>query len=812
MRLSSVTGRGPMGDFGQEVFCSKEYRMASPIRQIRHIVASAAVVLVVGPTFLAARGVDLDHMVQADWAAQERRLGRSPADPQAIAQTYEKAKALLGNLQTLSPQPDLADDRLALESLGATMAKLDQFDEAERLALYHQVRSIGRGMALKNPLVANKRIAFMKRRRFICQMLHEYLGYYYDYGDIAGGGVYVLEQPGRSLNVRDLIHGRLPQGNYATLALSYDARMLYFGFAKRAPEKYDYHSPTRRCFHIWAVNANGSDLRQLTSGTEDDFDPCPLPDGGIAFMSSRRGGFGRCHNLWEPLPTYTLHRMDADGGNVTTLSYHETNEWHPAVLADGRIAYSRWDYVDRSAAHYHGLWVSNPDGTGADVLFGSYTGYSQGPNACFQPRAIPDSRKVLFVAGAHHAVVGGSLVLLDPARIRLDSASGEDCLESLEVLTPEVCFPEVPHGRPRWPSSYFHSPWPLSEDYYLVAFSHKPLPGMGPNVSDDNYTGLYYFDRFGNLELLYADADFSCMYPIPLEPRPAPPVVASSLDPELGDKGEFVLADVRQSLFPLPASRPIRQLRIFQILPKTGNHVANQPRIGYANAESARMMLGTVPVEADGSAYFRAPARKPLYFQAVDETGHAVQSMRSVTYLQPGERQSCIGCHEPPDAAVAARSNLMALRRPPSHIEPGPPGTQPMGYPLLVQPVLDRHCIGCHDGGQGQLKAAPILTSEPAGTFSKSYESLKPYVRWYEWGDRSIREIGTRPGQIGADESPLLRILRDATHAEHVSLPQDDYLRLCIWLDGNAPFYGTYEKEANLAQQAGQAVPAPALQ
>jgi hypothetical protein len=501
--------------------------------------------------------------------------------------------------------------------------------------------------------------------------------------------------------------------------------------------------------------------------------------------------------------------MDACGGNIRTLSFHETNEWHPAVLADGRIAYSRWDYVDRSAAHYHGLWVSNPDGTNPSILFGNYT---QRVNAFFQPRAIPGSRRIAFIAGAHHADVGGSLVLLDPDRVRLDPATGEDCLESLEVLTPEVCFPEVPCERPCWPSSYFHSPWPLSEDYYLVAFSHRALPGMGPNVNDDNYTGLYYFDRFGNLELLYADAEFSCMYPIPLEPRPRPPVVASNLDAQLGDEGEFVLADVRASLFPLPASRPIEQLRIFQILPKTGNHVANQPRIGYANAESARMLLGTVPVEADGSAYFRAPARKPLYFQAVDETGHAVQSMRSVTYLQPGERQSCVGCHEPPGTASAPRSHLLALRRPPSRIEPGPSGTQPMSYPLLVQPVLDRHCIGCHDGGQGQLNAAPVLTNEPAGTFSRSYESLRPYLRWYEWGDQSIREIGTRPGEIGADMSRLLKILRDETHAEHVQLSDEEYLRLCIWLDANAPFYGTYEREANIAQRAGQAVPPPEVQ
>jgi hypothetical protein len=660
---------------------------------------------------------------------------------------------------------------------------------------------VTRRIALKNPLIAGKPITFMKRRRFICQMLHEYLGYFYDYGDISGGGVYVLREPGRSLDVQDLTAGRLPKGNYTTLALSYDAKTVYFAFAERAEVKPDFYSPQRRCFHIYAVNVDGTNLRQLTAGCNDDFDPCPLPDGGIAFMSTRRGGFGRCHNPWEPLPAYTLHRMDASGENVRMLSFHETNEWHPSVLNDGRIVYTRWDYVDRSAANYHGLWVSNTDGTNPGILFGNYT---QRINACFQAKAIPGSNKIAFIAGAHHADVGGSLVLVDPDKYRLDPTTGEDRFESVEVLTPEVCFPEGVG----WPKSYFHSPWPLSEDYFLVAFSHKPLPGMGSNVKDDNYTGLYYFDRFGNLELLYQDPDFSCMYPVPLRPRPRPPALASTLDPDLGDEGEFILTDVRQSFFPLPASRPVRQLRIFQVLPKTATHVANQPRLGHANAESARMLLGTVPVEADGSAYFRAPARKPIYFQAVDETGHAVQTMRSITYLQPGERRSCLGCHEPFGTASARENRIQALVRQPSRIEPGPEGTRPMSFPLLVQPVLDRHCVKCHDAG----RSPPVLTGEPTSTFTKSYESLRDYVRWYEWGDKSIQEIGTRPGHGGADESRLLKVLKDAAHAEHVRLPPEDYLRLCIWLDANVPFYGTYEKEAQLAQKAGWAVPPPPVQ
>ncbi|MBL7153250.1 MAG: hypothetical protein ISS79_06005 [Phycisphaerae bacterium] len=744
-------------------------------------------------------------LVEQDWAAQEQRKDRTPYAPAAVREALQRAEQLISDLQEMPEGPQLKSESAALDGLQGQAEKIDSLDMAARLALYLKVRSITRTSALKNPLIASKPIVFMKRRRFICQMLHEYLGYYYDYGDISGGGVYVLDEPGRSTKVRDVIKGRLPRGNYTTLALSYDARTIYFAFAERAQKKYDYYSPERRYFHIYAVDADGSNLRRLTDGPSDDFDPCPLPDGGIAFMSTRRGGFIRCNNPWEPLPTHTLHRMDASGGPVQTLSFHETSEWHPWVLNDGRIAYCRWDYVDRSAANYHGIWVSNPDGTNPVIIFGNYT---RRINACFQPRAIPGSRRVAFIAGAHHADVGGSLVIVDPARTKLDAVSGGDDFDSIEVLTPEVCFPEAPG----WPKSYFHGPWPLSENYFLVGFSFEPLPGMGSGVKADTRTGLYYFDRFGNLELLYEDKDISCMYPIPLARRRVPATVPSALDSSLEDEGEFALADVRKSHFPLPASRQIKELRIFQVLPKTHNHIVNQPRIGHANAESARMLLGTVPVEADGSAYFRVPARKALYFQAVDEEGRAVQSMRSVTYLQPGERRSCVGCHQHSSTVPANHSRLLAMQRPASKIEPGPDGTMPFSYPLLVQSVLDKNCVRCHDGSEGQGKSPLDLCGEAAGTFSKSYQNLRPYVKWYEWGGASITQEVTKPGRIGADESRLMKVLADSTHQEHINLTPEDRRRLYIWLDGNVPFYGTYGKEQQLAQKAGKPVAPPILQ
>ncbi len=224
------------------------------------------------------------------------------------------------------------------------------------------------------------------------------------------------------------------------------------------------------------------------------------------------------------------------------------------------------------------------------------------------------------------------------------------------------------------------------------------------------------------------------------------------------------------------------------------------------------MMLGTVPVEADGSAYFRAPAEKLLYFQAVDSSGRAVQTMRSGTYLQPGERRSCLGCHERRRETVNSPANLLALKRAASTIEPGPEGTMPFNFSLLVQPVLVHNCLECHNGESGSHKSVVSLTDEPVGEFTKAYRSLKPYIRWYEWGGESISQIITRPGFGGADQSPLLSIIEDKTHSPHVNLTEEDKLRLYIWLDGNAPFYGTYNEEEQLAQRNGKVIAAPELQ
>ena len=765
-------------------------------------------------------------MVENDWHKQEARLGRSCDSVEAIKGALHRIESFLKK----SEEGDLFSTEVRrsaaakLRSYWERAALASVLSPDERIKLYREIRWFGRDLVLSNPLFAERPIVFLKTRRFICQMLHEYIAYFYSAADLHGGGVCVLKEPGLSLEVEDLTTDRFTRGIFQSLALSYDARTAFFAFApipagdRRRPLRPDwsvltagpfppefaFDSPDRPCFHLFAIDLKTHEIRQLTNGRFDDTMPWPLPNGDLVFMSTRRGGFCRCNNPWEPIQTYTLHRLDARTGEIQTISFHETNEWHPAVLNDGRIAYCRWDYVDRSAAHFHGIWVTTPDGTNARSVFGNYT---MDISTCFQPRPVPGSRKIAFIAGAHHAVVGGSLVLFDPDKAKYDPSTGEDSFDSLDVLTPDIAFPETPN---EWPVGYVVSPWPLSEDYFIIAFGHDRLPGMGSGNRSESGVGIYYFDRWGNLELLYEEPGVACLDPIPLIPRNPPRLLQETFDPALGDEAEVVIYDVRRSHYPLPADRPIRELRVFQLLPKT-THPVNDPRIGHANAENARALLGTVPVEEDGSAYFRVPANRPLYFQIVDEQGRAVQGMRSITYFRPGERRGCIGCHEPPNTTVPTR-DVLALRREPSVLTPGPDGSRPFSFPRLVQPVLDQFCTRCHSPDAGSQFAKPDLTGFPQGEFTRSYVNLRPYLRWYEWGSGSISQIVTRPGELGADASPLLKILQDPTHQKAVTLDRPALTRLTLWLDANVPFYGSYESSKREEQRLGALINLPELQ
>ncbi|MCH5377617.1 MAG: hypothetical protein JJ992_26975 [Planctomycetes bacterium] len=244
-------------------------------------------------------------------------------------------------------------------------------------------------------------------------------------------------------------------------------------------------------------------------------------------------------------------------------------------------------------------------------------------------------------------------------------------------------------------------------------------------------------------------------------------------------------------------------------MPKTTPN-ANTPRVGLANASPGKQVLGTVPVEPDGSAYFHAPAGIPLAFQALDDRGMAIQTMRSLTYLQPGEQASCVGCHEHRTAAPVARSTSLAGSREPSMIKPGPDGSHPFNYAILVQPVLDKHCVECHQGPDAD--GGIDLSGTPADQFTASYLALAPLVPYSEWKGtpQANSEPLTPPDRFGARASSLMELLRKGH--ENVSLTDEELQRLITWMDANALFYGTFDPDDQRRQQRGERIAGPALE
>ncbi|MBM4000254.1 MAG: hypothetical protein FJ297_12095 [Planctomycetes bacterium] len=752
--------------------------------------------------------IDFWTMVLDDWRRQDKLDGPTSGAPREAARRHAgSARRLLTELRVRNGSDFLADEERRLEELEQRAAAEGSGTEANR-GLYLAIRWLKRRIALANPLL-NGPVVFCKNAP--TSYSHQVMQYY-GWRARPGGSLFVLEHPGHSLRTRDILDGRLQHGSILEPRLSYDARRIVFSFVDCPRLDYDPdtldNSVDEAFYHVYEVGVDGTGFRQLTEGPYDDVMPTYLPDGGIAFCSSRRKGHSRCFGgqfsgRWQ---VYTLHRMDADGSNIRTLSYHDTNEWFPAVSNDGAILYSRWDYIDRDAVTHQNLWSTRIDGTNPVAVWGNAT---ESPHCTFQIQPIPGSSKIAFTASAHHSITAGSIVVVDPAR-------GDDGEQALRRITPEVPFPEAEGMDLR---EYYTAPSPLSEDFFLVAHSDKPLV-FEPGANDPAALGIYLLDAFGNREFLYRDPNIGSTNPCLLQPRDMPPVVTSGLANDAPDTGVMTVVDVYEGLGDVPRGT-IKELRIIQIFPKT-THVANAPLIGMAGEENARAILGTVPIEADGSAHFIVPARKPILFQTLDQDGFAYQTMRSLTYVQPGERTSCVGCHESRMIAPT-RVDALAARRAPSIIEPGELGGRPFSFVEIVQPVLDRHCVACHDGESPD--GGIDLTATPHGGFTRSYVAL--------CGDRNFSGGGTNPvnaaealvprfgarnriqttppgGMYGALGSRLIKILKVGHH--DVRLTDGEYRRLAAWIDCNAVFYGVYHPDDQARQLRGEVFGMPDVQ
>jgi len=780
-----------------------------------------------------------DKAVRSRWEAVAREVfeGESlilAGDHDPVDVVLRRTKALLRHIKSMAGAPDLSEEETQLGRLESDNAMVLLDDGEGRYGLFEAAMLLRRRIAFSNPLLDFDKILFIKRDFLSAEMTqgNHMCDQYFGFNAVAGGGLYVLEDafgaganatlrsPLRNTRVRDVLadsvceNGRfkgkkLRPGGFLSPELSYDGREILFAYTEGEATPFVWTE--RSTHHIFKVNVDGSGLVQLTDGAVNDFDPCRLPNGRIAFISERRGGYGRCHP--RPVPLYTLHSMNPDGSDIVRLSHHEANEWHPSVNRDGMIVYTRWDYTDRGNIQAHHPWLTTPDGRDARSIQGNFGKSRQArPTMEMDVKAVPGSHKYVATAAAHHSQAYGSLVLIDP-RIEDDDAMGP-----LRRLTPETPFPEAEVGYNE--GQVYATAWPLSEYFYLCVYDAE---GSGRRGTDNNY-GIYLVDAFGNKELIYRDPAISCLSPIPLLARRPEPMLPDgrSGDEELQETEPAMVGvvNVYDSLKPFPEGTTISALRIIQVLAKS-TPLINEPRIGYGNEKGARAVLGTVPVESDGSAYFELPAGKSVYFQALDERGLAVQSMRSDTYVHPGERLFCRGCHEPRasapglprragEAPVAGTAGVRsgfaaAFRRAPSKIQADVDGSNPFSFPRLVQPVLERNCVACHQ----KDREAPDLQK---GDWEKypdyryaSYANLRDYAFFYGATSNTYdpwSEPRTTPGQFGALGSKLYGILA----AEHygLKLSGDDLSRIALWLDCNSDFFGAYEDTE--AQARGEVV------
>ena len=790
---------------------------------------------------------------KATRTAADAEAALSPDDRDPLDVVVRRVSRLLETLQ------EMRDD----DALDAVAAKWDAFlarydascDALEndgnvpevvekRFALFSEAYKLRREIAFKNPLLEDfQDVLFIKRHynpepeREGNHMVDQFFGFHAR----PGGGLFLLKNAfgdkpelvnvlENSVVENGRLKGRRLDSTWGFLAprLDYDAKRIYFAAADTKNPRHVYEWTEDNSYHIFCVNVDGSGLTQLTDGPWDDIDPCPLPNGRVAFISERRGGYGRCHA--RPCPSYTLHSMNADGSDIVALSVHETNEWAPTVDHNGMIVYTRWDYVDRGFNQAHHPWITFPDGRDSRAIQGNYS-ENEGSRPHFETslKPIPDSHKFVGIASGHHTQNFGSVILLDP--MVEDDDVGTDPMAPIRRVTPDQLFPEAEIGTHGPPHNY-GQPFPLSEEFFLVVYDAF----SGSAKGERNDYGIYLLDVYGNKVLVYRDEKISCQHPIPLMATDVPPVIPDktfvgltdeeratiAVPEELPKTATVGLVNVYRTTRPFPEGAKIKELRIVQILPKTTVN-ANAPWIGFGGENGARRVLGTVPVEEDGSARFEAPVNIPFYIQALDEEGVAVQTMRSATYVHPGETLTCLGCHEGrfntsrnEDAVTPT-----AFTRAPSTIKPEMDGTNPFNYPRLVQTILDKHCVECHEQGAKEGKTFELGRGPENQYFLTSYINLRPYVYVNGNGNanpdapvkfqphsggawNSFAPAKTWPGKFGANRSPLWKILREGHH--DVELAPEELRALALWMDNNCDFFGAYELETMQAQRHGEIV------
>ncbi|NCO93055.1 MAG: hypothetical protein COZ06_27785 [Armatimonadetes bacterium CG_4_10_14_3_um_filter_66_18] len=768
----------------------------------------------------ASQGIYLPYLVENPTTPETRTL--TPAEAQEalerdwlfqsmgsplIERSFAEigwARALAARLATDPHTPLLKDDLTSLDQLERRLLRLagKPTDDGAVRDLYFAIRQTKRRIAFSNPVLDFSSLLFIDQPypRGRVNDIHEAI---HRMGITAtpGGRLLVLTglHPGGTL--RRLAPDR--PGSFWRPDLSFDGKRVLFC----------YKAHEAKSFHLYEMNLDGTGLHQLTDSNYDDIDPLYLPDGHLLFTTTRGNSYVRCGPF---IYSYILARCDADGGNVYLTSYNGEPDFVPALLNDGRVAYSRWEYTDKPLWRAQSLWTTNQDGTNTMVLWGNQSVW---PDHLSEPRPIPGSPRVMFSGVGHHDWWSGSIGIVDPTK-------GLNFPDGLTKVTCDVRWPECsqPPTDPAESEDYhasgpytgYKTAYPLSEKDFLVSAR-----------GDGGKFRLYLMDVDGNRELIY-EGVHNIWHAIPVKPRLAPPQQPDRVvwpgtgrdrKPVVG--GTFYSADVYAGVPDLPRGSA-KYLRVFQLDHKTYStwqktYRHSGPPVSIIQEEGVKRILSEVPVEPDGSVYFEAPAGHSLYFQLLDERYRCLQTMRSFAGLMPGEQRGCVGCHESHSVAPPEAKGR-ALLRPPTKLTPPPWGTESLSYERFAQPVLDRYCGKCHQG-EGAARAKLDLTLRPGtSVFKEPYLTLVGSAGWgnpvagadqpgygiagaipVESMDPTRNDpqaYGTlRPLQYLSANSKLIEIAMNGKH-HGVKVDAEPLRRLLAWVDACCPFMGEEEVRA----------------
>lgn len=553
-------------------------------------------------------------------------------------------------------------------------------------------------------------------------------------------------------------------------------------------------------WQVWEIRSDGQGLRLVSPGDQPDvhnYDATYLPDGKINFISTAPMQGVPCN---AGLTVGMMYQADAGGNNVRQITFDQDHNYNPTVMNDGRVLYLRWEYTDVPHVWARYLFTMNPDGTDQRAYYGSG---SYWPNSMFYTRPVPGHpTKVAGIVTGHHVGRVGELIVFDPAQARSGVEGVVQRIPGAGRKVEPLIMDMLTH------TSYpkFLHPYPLSEKYFLVAA--KPAP--------EDLWGIYLVDTFDNMTLIMEAEGNALLEPVPLRKTAKPPVIPSRVDPSR-NHGLVYISDVYNGpgLKGVPRGA-VKNLRLFTYHFGYQHLAGINHRVGADGPWEPKQVLGTVPVEPDGSAFFRVPADVPISIQPLDEDGAALQLMRSWLNAKPGEFVSCNGCHESQSLAAVNRDTA-AIKRGPSEIAAWNGPAPGFSFKREVQPVLDKYCAGCHDGtgqiadlradqgtmvvyknGDPVAKFVPTPVSEDVvkkfgGVFEPSYIELRKYTRV---GGLESDLRGLVPGEFHAGTTELVQMLRKGHHG--VTLDREAWNRLYTWIDLNAPAHGTWRETAGV--------------